>query len=133
MRKILVGYDGSEPSHRALEYAATLADGGVVTVASVVPNIAGVPYAGMPDPFAEETADRLLTEAKTFLKEHDVSAATIEPVGDAAEKLIRAAEHEGIQLIIVGTRGQNALERLLAGSVSTRLVRDAPCDVLVVR
>jgi nucleotide-binding universal stress UspA family protein len=133
MRKILVGYDGSEPSQRALDYAARLADGGVVTVASVVPNIADVPYAGMADPFAEENADRLLAEAKTFLEEHDVSAATVEPVGDAADKLIRTAEDQGVQLIIVGTRGQNAFERLLAGSVSTRLVRDAPCDVLVVR
>jgi nucleotide-binding universal stress UspA family protein len=133
MRKILVGYDGSEPSRRALEYAADLADGYQVVVASVTPSLAGSPFAAAPEPLAEEDHARLLAEAERLLAEHDVAVRTVQPVGDPAEGLIRTAEAEGSSLIIVGTYGRSAFERFLVGSVSTRLTRDAPCDVLVVR
>lgn len=133
MRKILVGYDGSEPSRRALEYAADLADGDQVVVASVTPSLAGRPFAAAPEPLAEEDHARLLAEAERLLGEHDVAVRTVQPVGDPAEGLIRTAEAEGSNLIIVGTYGRSAFERFLVGSVSTRLTRDAPCDVLVVR
>jgi nucleotide-binding universal stress UspA family protein len=133
MRRILVGYDGSEPSRRALEYAAALADGDAVLVASVAPSLAGPPFASQPDPIAQEDHARLLKEAEEIISRHDVQVRTIEPIGDPAEALIRTAEAEGSDLIIVGTYGRTAFERFLVGSVSTRLTRDAPCDVLVVR
>jgi nucleotide-binding universal stress UspA family protein len=132
-RKILVGYDGTEPARRALAYAADLADGSGVTVASVVPSLAGPPFAGVADPLSEGWTASLLDEAEAFLRERDVEVTTVEPIGDAAEGLIRTAEAEHSDLIIVGTHGRNALERMLVGSVSARLARDAPCDVLVVR
>ena len=133
MRRILVGYDGSAPSRRALEYAADLATDGPVVVASVTPSLAGPPFAGVPDPIAEADHAELLAEAQRILRERHVAVKTVEPVGDPAEGLIRTAEAEGASLLIVGTYGRNAFERFLVGSVSTRLARDAPCDVLVVR
>ena len=133
MRKILVGYDGSEPSRRALEYAADLAGGDQVVVASVTPSLAGPPFAANSEPLAEEDHARLLAEAERILAGHDIAVRTVQPVGDPAEGLIRTAEAEGSSLIIVGTYGRNAFERFLVGSVSARLTRDAPCDVLVVR
>jgi nucleotide-binding universal stress UspA family protein len=133
MRKILVGYDGSGPSRRALEYAADLASDDPVVVASVTPSLAGPPFAGVPEPLAEADHGKLLAEAERILGERKVTVKTVQPVGDPAEGLIRTAEAEDSSLIIVGTYGRTAFERFLVGSVSTRLARDAPCDVLVVR
>jgi nucleotide-binding universal stress UspA family protein len=124
--------DRSRPGG-ALEYAAELADDGPVVVASVTPSLAGPPFSGLPEPLAEADHEQLLAEAERIPAEHRVQAKTVQPVGDPAAALIRTAEEEGSTLIIVGTHGRTAFERFLVGSVSTRLTRDAPCDVLVVR
>jgi nucleotide-binding universal stress UspA family protein len=47
--------------------------------------------------------------------------------------IVQEAEDSGADLIIVGTRGHNAAQRVLMGSVSTNVVHHAKCDVLVVR
>jgi nucleotide-binding universal stress UspA family protein len=46
---------------------------------------------------------------------------------------VRQASDEGADLIVVGTRGLNVAQRALLGSVSTKIVHHAACDVLVVR
>jgi nucleotide-binding universal stress UspA family protein len=74
-----------------------------------------------------------LDEARAFLKEKGIQAKAIEGRGGAAEVICEAAKQEGADLVVVGTRGQNAIARALLGSVSTTVVHEAPCDVLVVR
>lgn len=51
--------------------------------------------------------------------------------GDAPAALLRFAKEHGVQLIACGRRRHSLVERLLVGSVSTALVRAAPCSVLV--
>jgi nucleotide-binding universal stress UspA family protein len=53
-------------------------------------------------------------------------------VGEAAELIVEAAQGVGADLVVVGRRDRRPLRSLL-GSVSSRVVRRAPCDVLVVR
>jgi nucleotide-binding universal stress UspA family protein len=53
--------------------------------------------------------------------------------GDPAASLLSAAEAEGADLLIVGTRGRSTAGRLLLGSVSDHLVHHASCPVMVVR
>jgi nucleotide-binding universal stress UspA family protein len=53
--------------------------------------------------------------------------------GDPALGLLQVSEEEGADLIVVGSHGQGAAERFLIGSVSEKVVRHAPCSVLVVR
>ena len=53
--------------------------------------------------------------------------------GDPGESIVSAAEAEGADLIVVGTRGRGTIGRLLLGSVSDHVVRNAPCPVLVAR
>ena len=53
--------------------------------------------------------------------------------GDPAEEIVRLAHIHGCDLIVIGSRGLTGLKRILQGSVSSQVVADAPCSVLVVK
>jgi nucleotide-binding universal stress UspA family protein len=53
--------------------------------------------------------------------------------GDAAEEIRRVAEKHQCDLIVMGTHGRTGLDRLLMGSVAEKVVRLAPCPLLVVK
>lgn len=133
MKNIVVGYDGSDAARRALERAAEIANGATVTVVSAVHVMPPVGRAAVqvdPDEIAERWHQ--LDEAKTFLAGKAVAVKTVESHGDPAEGIVETARDAGADLI-VGTRGANVASRVLLGSVSTKVVHEAPCDVLVVR
>jgi nucleotide-binding universal stress UspA family protein len=50
--------------------------------------------------------------------------------GDAAETILRVAEEEAADVIVLGTHGRGAFGKLLLGSVADKVVRRAPCPVL---
>ena len=131
MSTIVIGYDGSDPSKRALERAAALADGGKVVVVSAAHAL--VSRAGQAvDPVEAEDGAQHLAEAKTRLAELGVDAVGVEGVGDPADVIATEAAESGADLIVVGSHGKNLLEQLLAGSVSAGVARKAKADVLVV-
>lgn len=134
--KILVAYDGSESAQRALSQAAELAghNGAEVSVVSVAEPLPQFGRAGaMLTPEEEQERVHELGDAKKTLAERGVSAKIVERKGDAASMIIDEAEKEGADMIIIGTRGLNAAQRWLVGSVSSRVVQHGPCNVLVVR
>jgi len=53
--------------------------------------------------------------------------------GDPATEIIRFARDAGIDLIVMGTHGRTGAERLLVGSVTEKVMREAPCSVLAVK
>ena len=53
--------------------------------------------------------------------------------GDPAGEIVRYGRDAGIDVIVMGTHGRTGVERLLMGSVAERVLRDAPCSVLVVK
>jgi nucleotide-binding universal stress UspA family protein len=53
--------------------------------------------------------------------------------GPPAHALAEVAANRGADLVVVGTSNRTGIDRLLLGSVSTKVVREAPCSVLVVR
>jgi nucleotide-binding universal stress UspA family protein len=137
MKRIVVGFDGSEQSHKALERAADLSNGAVVAVvcSADVRRLMRDPAGGVSaiDPADEEARSAALAEARAFLEGRGIEGAYVEGVGNPAEVIVQEAEDSGADLIVVGTRGLHATKRLFIGSVSTNVVHHAPCDVLVVR
>ena len=53
--------------------------------------------------------------------------------GDPAEEIIRLANIYQADLIVIGNRGLKGMKRVIAGSVSSQVVADAPCSVLVIK
>ena len=133
--KILVAYDGSEGAKRALEQSVELAQNGssvsVVSVAEVLPQFGRAGAVLVPE--EDEERRRELEEAKSSLAEKGVDAQVVERRGDAATMIIDEAQKEGVEMIVMGTRGLNTAQRWLMGSVSTKVLQHAPCNVLVVR
>jgi nucleotide-binding universal stress UspA family protein len=54
-------------------------------------------------------------------------------VGDPAEEIIRLASIYEADLIVLGSRGLTGVNRILKGSVSSQVVSEAPCTVMVVK
>jgi nucleotide-binding universal stress UspA family protein len=131
MKRILVAYDGTEPSRRALETAAELAHafGASVAVVSVVPLHGG--RIGI-DPWDDRSVHaRELIEAKNLLREKGVEARLIEPVGETAPTIERVAREGDFDTIVLGSRGLGPIERVLQGSVSQHIVTHADATVVV--
>ena len=103
----------------------------VVSVAELLPQFGRAGAMLLPE--EDEERKRELADAMQILKARGVTAKAMERRGDAAEEIVDEAMQEGAELIVVGTRGLNAAKRWLMGSVSTRVVQHAPCNVLVVR
>jgi nucleotide-binding universal stress UspA family protein len=137
MNTIVVGYDDTEPSKRALERAADIADkfGSKLIVTSVAPVMvpSGTHGAGGVDPIDTPTQHQAdLENAQSYLSGRNLSAELQPAIGDPAEAIVEVAEQNSATLIVVGTREPSILERLLGTSVSGAVSRHAHCDVLIV-
>jgi nucleotide-binding universal stress UspA family protein len=136
IKTVLVGYDESEPSRRALERAASLAKAfeAKLIVTSVAP--VTVPASARSigtDPTDTATEHRAeLHEAHVYLESQGLTADYIEAVGHEAESILEAARARSADMIVVGTRELGRLQRLLGQSVSDAVAHGARCDVLIV-
>lgn len=141
MNGILVGYDGSGHSLRALEWAAQEAAirREPLTVLSICPAAAGR-WPQDPDEGpaglgleeiqarAEEQADTVLTRAGTGFSRPRVAVRAVG--GVPAEALLTASA--GAEMIVVGSRGAGGFAKLRMGSVSSYVSHHAHCPVVVV-
>lgn len=136
MKTIVLGYDDTDPSKRALERAAALAKafGSNVIVTSVAGLMTPAPRGGGLDPLEMPEAHREeLGRAVEALTGQGVQVTTQLAVGDAAEAIVQVAEETSADLIVVGTREHGFLGRMFGQSVSEGVSRHAPCDVLIVK
>lgn len=132
--RIVVGYDGSDPAKRALERAADLAGSAdrIVVVAAAEPHVrTGIEAGAHLDPSEVHQRRGDLEEAQRFLSDRGIDAEAVEGQGDPGAVIVEAAKDA--DLIVVGSRGLNPVQRILLGSVSSKVVHRAACDVLVVR
>jgi nucleotide-binding universal stress UspA family protein len=146
MQTIVVGYDDTEPSKRALERAADLADafGAKLLVTSVAEPVAVAGDAFVPGdaiglaapailPVPDRAeATRELEQARKALEGRKLEVEYLATVGDAADGIVEAAKQRDADLIVVGTRDPGFLDRILGGDVSEAVSRRAHRDVLIV-
>ena len=137
-KTIVVGIDDTEASTRALERAADVATTwkAKIVVTSIAPVLTGMAAGHGLGPFdpadPPETHQIELVHARDFLAEKNVEAELEFELGEPAEGIVSLAEKHAADLIVVGTREPDFLERLLGGSVSRAVARRAHCDVLIV-
>ena len=134
MPRILIAYDGSDASQRALERVITFmkdADVAIVTVAR--PIYRDPPYTGYADPKDEDEQRRVLLAARDALARAGIAAKGFAPVGDPADEILAAAKAFDAELIVIGARALGTVGRLVLGSVSTKVMHESDCDVLVVK
>jgi nucleotide-binding universal stress UspA family protein len=141
MQKILVGFDDTEYSRRALSRALEIARafGAGLVVASVAPLMAGVGRsAGPVDPTSDETEhERQLEVAESIVNTPDgggpaVAAEYVEAVGDPVDTLVSLAEEHDVDLIVLGTHEPSLLARIFGQSVSSSVAAHTHRDVLIV-
>jgi nucleotide-binding universal stress UspA family protein len=131
--KILLAYDGGEPAMRALKTAAGIATamGGTVDVVSVVPLHAGrAPV----DPWDNQKVhDEELREASARLAEMGIFSRLLEPVGDPARTIETIARNGAYDMVVLGSRRQGVVGRILQGSVSEHVATHADATVVIAR
>ncbi|MEX2031772.1 MAG: universal stress protein [Dehalococcoidia bacterium] len=131
--KILLVYDGFDQSALALEEAGALASAepSSITVLSVVPPDARGSKSGGHvglRPHAHEDVAR----AHAYLRERGIDSEMRIAHGDPVEEILAVACAAPYDLIVMGSRGLGPLRGALLGSVTRKVIRDAPCGVIVV-
>ncbi len=135
--RIVLAVDGSEPSRRAQESAATLA--GLAGSEILVLHVRELDPMGRAGPISlerpSEAAD-LVTRVVAELKTRGINArgqAFAALGGHVASHIIDTAKSENADLIVLGTRGHSEFAALLIGSVAHKVIQHAHCPVLVTR
>ena len=142
LERILVAIDFSEESNKALQYAGAFARqaGAVMIALHVVRPIACHADYGY-GPVTRQVPDlRLLRRARRKLNlfgrtvlRCGLKLATTVRSGLPHQEIIKAARELNADLIVIGTRGEFACDARSLASTAERVVRHAPCPVLVVR
>lgn len=137
LKKILVPVDFSECSRKALDYAIPLAEqfGAELVLLHVTPANPPVPELGPVDVVGIDEATQGLAELQasvsTAIASHSVQRVV--RTGEPHTEIVRVAAERGIDMIVLSTHGRTGLSRVLLGSTAEKVVRHAPCPVLVVR
>lgn len=118
-RKVLIATDGSATADRACRRAF-----GLAAKLGWEPIVVFVGHASTGELILKDTVAQMAGDL-------EVRALMLE--GDPAERILGAAEEEGVDLIVVGNKGMTGARRFLLGSVPQKVMEYAPCDVLIVR
>ncbi len=138
INKILVPFDFSERSEKSLRWAVGMAEKWQAhlllfhVVSAPTPLMATEAFYDMAQLEADlqQDADRGIKEVAA--KEKTVNIETEVRVGEPFWDICRTAEEGEVDLIVMGSHGRTGLAHVLLGSVAERVVRHAPCPVLVI-
>lgn len=136
--KVLVATDGSEHAMKAVQRALEMAQtqGAEVTIMSVA-YYSQDDFDEMPPRIQEKLqaeAKAALDKAEKVFAEKGIKVRTVLEAGLVpANNIIRRAEEEKFDRIILGSSGLTGLKRMLMGSTAAKVVAQAPCEVMVVR
>ncbi|MFV8752228.1 universal stress protein [Nannocystaceae bacterium ST9] len=142
-RAVLVPFDFSDASRKALQVARSFVPdlgqpggGNVIVVHVICPPPVTAPGRLLRGPFDEE---RALAQGFNALREalRDAGAHEFSPhvrvASNPAEAIVEFASSESIELIVISSHARRGFDRWLIGSTAERVVRLAPCPVLVLR
>ncbi|NPB05442.1 MAG: universal stress protein [Aquificae bacterium] len=125
VKRIGVGFDGSEAAKRALAVASDLAKGFDASLEVI--------FVEPPDGFPEELVDRLKGEADAVLEPLGVDYTFTLLKGYPEEKLVEYQEHGNVDLLVLGAFGTKPLKEILLGSVAYFVMHHAKGPVVFVK
>ncbi len=137
-KKILVAVDGSKHSDKAAQYARGVArtQGAELMLLHCpgnIPRIIGGSAREKLEKDLLEEGRKLIENYKNLCDGFNVCYTIEVRTGDPANVLIKYAEENGVDLIVMGSRGLTDLEGLLMGSVTHHVLQRTCCPVLIVR
>lgn len=134
--RVLVPFDYSEFCANSLQYALTMFDVDQVEVL----HVARVPMANSPgviwDKINEDTIrENCIKSFREFCEKHDLPENLSFHVkfGDPAEQIARFADEIKADMVFISSHGRKGIARWFLGSIAERVVRLAPCPVVVVK
>ena len=150
-KKVLIAFDGSESSKRALGYAADIASGSnaVLTVLTVVPRLyyplypedgfmpsvrsgpADYDYETRMREIYKASLDAAVADLRKRYESLDVVPALIE--GRPGNAIVEEAEKRGVDLIVIGSRGLGGVTGWILGSTSRHVAEHCTKPVLVIK
>ena len=137
-RLILHATDGSQVAERATRQALYLAK--TTGAELVILHVVETSFAWYTGDFYQQIVDelrgfgeRVLEQAVQIASAEGVEPRTMSVDGQSGTAIVRIAEREGADLIVMGALGRSMVEEALVGSISQYVVRHAPCPVLIVK
>ncbi|MHA2380022.1 MAG: universal stress protein [Candidatus Thorarchaeota archaeon] len=140
IKSLLVAVDGSEFSDKAVRYACAMGPslGAEVVLLHVVPMlVSATPYhdtvSDQPFLALQKVGEDILAKAKKIAVALKCEVTELISHGDPANKIVDIAAERDADLIIMGSRGVSGIKRLFVGSISDKVMNQAPCPVMIVR
>lgn len=136
-KKIILPTDGSEYSTREILRATKLlAEDGEVIILSVATELRKTAFHRTKD--IEKLNQESIEEAEEYVQamkegfDDSVNVRTEVRVGFPSDEIIKLAEEEGADLIIIASSGKSGLHRFIIGSVAENVLKNSEIDVLLV-
>jgi nucleotide-binding universal stress UspA family protein len=138
--KILVPVDGSANARRALEKAVAMAKDSASPVTAIYvmekpPTVYVESQKVLDGAMAKykKEADAILDECEAFAASLGVKIEAVTAQGEPAGIIVGYAEKGGFNMIVMGSRGRGKITEAVLGSVSSKVLKDARCPVVIVK
>ncbi|MFA6001430.1 MAG: universal stress protein [Thermoleophilia bacterium] len=137
-RSVLVPYDGSNPSKRAIERIVNItnSDEPSMTMLYVIPRyeeMVGFFKTDAIERSIQEEATRIVLEGEQIAAGNGLNANTMIEEGRAADKIVESARELGSDLIVIGSHGWHGMDKSILGSTAERVIAHSPIPILIVR
>jgi nucleotide-binding universal stress UspA family protein len=135
MKKILVGYDGSEGSEHAMNRAILLLDQyGELILLAVIPSPSDMTFVDTEMyKTVRKKAEKIISDVIIDIGKQDFFVTSMVEEGDPAAIIIDIASKLNVDLIVLGSKGTSEFGQYPIGSVANKVVQYAHKPVMVVR
>ena len=135
MRKILIGFDGSDCSEQAINKALTLVEKqGELILLAVIPDQSDKMFVDKEiNKHLKQKAEQIIEDLIKDIGQSEYTLIGMVEEGDPASIIIDLANKLNVDLIVLGSKGTSALGKYLLGSVANKVVQYAHTPVMVVR